>query len=209
VSSGRPPRSPAAGTATQAASVSRRRLAQPNGWWGMALFLCSEATVFGTLMSAYFYLDFDAKHWPPAGITPPEVTDPVIATAALVATAPLLLLAVRAARSARRWRAVQWIGVATVVQVLYLAAQVLLFRHDLNDFTPQGSAYGSIYFTLLAAHHAHVLLGILLDLAVMWKLSTGGLDNYWLIGTRGLALYWYVVCALAVVVLLTVLSPSL
>jgi heme/copper-type cytochrome/quinol oxidase subunit 3 len=128
---------------------------------------------------------------------------------ALVATAPLLLLAVRAARSARRWRAVQWIGVATIVQVLYLAAQVLLFRHDLNDFTPQGSAYGSIYFTLLAAHHAHVLLGILLDLTVMWKLSTGGLDNYWLIGTRGLALYWYVVCALAVVVILTVLSPSL
>lgn len=209
MSSGRPPRSPAAGTATQAASVSRRRRAQPNGWWGMALFLCSEATVFGTLMSSYFYLDFDAKHWPPAGITPPGVTDPVVATAALIVTAPLLLLAVRAARGARRWRAVQWIGAATVVQMLYLAAQVLLFRHDLNDFTPQGSAYGSIYFTLLAAHHAHVLLGILLDLAVIWKLTTGGLDNYWLIGVRGLALYWYVVCALAVVVLLTVLSPSL
>ena len=29
---------------------------QPNGVWGMALFLCSEATLFGTLIGSYFYL---------------------------------------------------------------------------------------------------------------------------------------------------------
>jgi heme/copper-type cytochrome/quinol oxidase subunit 3 len=104
---------------------------------------------------------------------------------------------------------VRWIVVAMVVQTAYLAAQVLLTRHDLRQFTPQGSSYGSIYFTLLFAHHAHVLLGLLLDGAVVWKVARHGLTNYWLIGVRGLALYWYVVAGLAVAVLFTVLSPSL
>jgi len=87
--------------------------------------------------------------------------------------------------------------------------QILLFRHDLRHFTPQGSAYGSIYFTLLAAHHAHVLFGILLDLTVLAFVAFRGLTNYWLIGIRGIALYWYVVNAIAVLVVLTQLSPSL
>jgi heme/copper-type cytochrome/quinol oxidase subunit 3 len=76
-------------------------------------------------------------------------------------------------------------------------------------FSPQATAYGSIYFTLLGAHHAHVLLGLLLDLAVLWKVSVRGLSNYWLIGVRALALYWYVVAALAVLVVFTQVSPSL
>jgi heme/copper-type cytochrome/quinol oxidase subunit 3 len=175
----------------------------------MALFICSEATIFGTLMSSYFYLDFDSAHWPPAGITPPQVTAPVIATAVLIATAPLLWLALRAARAGRRWPAVRLIACALVIQSAYLAAQVLLYIHDLNDFLPRQNAYASVYFTLLALHHAHVLLGIALDLAVGYKLAVRGLDGYWLIGVRALALYWYAVCALGVLVLLTVLSPSL
>ena len=36
-----------------------------------------------------------------------------------------------------------------------------------------------------------------------------GLTNYWLIGVRGVALYWHVVNVLAVLVVLTQLSPSL
>jgi hypothetical protein len=36
-----------------------------------------------------------------------------------------------------------------------------------------------------------------------------GLTNYWLTATRALALYWYVINGLAVLVLLTQLSPSL
>jgi heme/copper-type cytochrome/quinol oxidase subunit 3 len=87
--------------------------------------------------------------------------------------------------------------------------QVLLFRHDLNDFTPQGSAYGSIYFTLLAAHHAHVVFGILLNLVVAAFVALRGLTNYWLIAARSAAVYWYVVAALAILVVLTQLAPSL
>lgn len=202
-------RSSAAWTAAAAGRVSRERLAEPNGWWGMALFLCAEVALFGTLIGSYFYLDFQAHRWPPAGIKPPSVVLPLVATAVLISTTAPLWLAARAARAGRRRRVIGLLALAVAVQAGYLALQILLFRHDLRHFTPQGSAYGSIYFTLLAAHHAHVLFGILLELAVLAFVGIRGLTNYWLIGVRGVALYWYVVNALAVVVVFTQLAPSL
>jgi cytochrome c oxidase subunit 3 len=211
VSSGarEPLRTTSVRTATGAAAVARRRRSQPNGIWGMALFLCAEASLFGLLIGTYFYLDFNARSWPPDGIKAPSVVLPLVATGALLATLVPIRIASRGAISGRRDRAIAGIAVALVIQGCYLALQILLFAHDLRDFSPQASAYGSIYFTMLAAHHAHVLLGILLDLALLWMLATRGLTNYWLIGVRALALYWYVVGGIAIVVVLTQLAPSL
>jgi heme/copper-type cytochrome/quinol oxidase subunit 3 len=175
----------------------------------MALFLCAEVTLFGTLIATYFYLNFGSHRWPPAGIKAPSVVLPLVATAFLVATSVPMWLAARLAQRGDR-RAVIWLlFLAVVMQCCYLALQILLFRHDLNDFRPSGSAYGSIYFTLLAVHHAHVLLGILIVLFVLGFVCIRGLTNYWLVGVRGAALYWYVVNVLAVLVVLTQLSPSL
>jgi heme/copper-type cytochrome/quinol oxidase subunit 3 len=189
--------------------LAQRRRALPNGWWGMALFLCAEATVFGTMIGSYFYLESTVRHWPPPGITPEKVLDPSIATAVLVASALPMWFAARAARNGAR-RAVIWsLLLAVVIQGAYFAAQVVLLGHDLEHFGPRGTAYGSIYYTLLGTHHAHVLVGCLLDLAVLWFVIRRGLTNYWLTATRCVALYWYVVSGLAVLVLLTQLSPSL
>jgi heme/copper-type cytochrome/quinol oxidase subunit 3 len=192
-----------------AVDVDRRRRAAPNGLWGMALFLCAEVALFGVLIGTYFYLDFDAKRWPPAGISSPSVVLPLIATGVLVLTVGPMWRAARAARNGGRGAAIAWVSLAFVLQLIYLAGQVMLFAHDLRSFSPQGSAYGSIYFTLLAAHHAHVVLGLLLDLALLWALAVRGLTDYWLIGMRALALYWYVVAGVGVVVVLTQLAPSL
>jgi heme/copper-type cytochrome/quinol oxidase subunit 3 len=192
-----------------AAQVARRRKSAPNGLWGMALFLCSEITIFGTMIATYFYLRSDARRWPPAGIKPPSVTLPLIATGVLLLTSIPMFLASRAARRGAPRAVVGLLSLAFVVQCCYLAAQILLFRHDLNQFRPQDTAYGSIYFTLLAAHHAHVLLGLLLDAVVIGYVVRRGLRNYWLIGVRGVAIYWHVVNFLAILVVLTQLSPSL
>jgi heme/copper-type cytochrome/quinol oxidase subunit 3 len=204
-----PTRSMSAQSAVAAARVARRRGAQPNGIWGMALFLCSEITLFGTLLATYFYLDFDAHRWPPAGIKPPDTLWPSVATGWLALATIPMWLAARAARSGNRVLTLWSIALGVVMQAAYLALQVILFRHDLLDFSPQKTAYGSIYFTMLAAHHAHVVLGLALGVALIWFVWLRGLTNYWLVGVRGLAIFWYVVTFLAVPVLLTQLTPSL
>jgi heme/copper-type cytochrome/quinol oxidase subunit 3 len=192
-----------------AAAVERRRRAQPSGWWGMALFLCAEVTLFGSLIATYFYLDFNSRHWPPPGIERPSVILPFVATGALLATTIPMWLAARAARAGRRGQVLWLMSFAVVIQACYLALQIILMEHDSRHFSPRGSAYGSIYYTMLGAHHAHVLLGILIDLAVIWYVSIRGLTNYWLIGVRAAALYWYVVAGIAVFVVFTQTSPTL
>lgn len=207
--SGSVTRSAQADGAAAAALVDRRRRSAPNGVWGMALFLCSEITIFGTLIATYFYLESGDRAWPPAAIKPPSVTLPLVATAVLLLTSIPMFLAARGARRGARPAVLSLLSLALLIQCCYLAAQILLFRHDLNQFRPQDTAYGSIYFTLLATHHAHVLLGILLDVIVLAYVGLRGLTNYWLIAVRNLALFWHVVNVIAILVVLTQLSPSL
>lgn len=196
-------------TPVGAVRLAAQRRAKPNGWWGMALFLCSEVTVFGTMIATYFYLQFGVHHWPPPGIAPEKVADPSIATGVLVLTTVPMWFAARAARAGSRRAVLSMIALAFIVQAAYLGVQVALMSSDLSRFSPKTNAYGSIYYTLLGTHHAHVLLGCLLDLAVFWFVARKGLTDYWLTATRNLALYWFVINTMAVFVLLTVLSPSL
>jgi heme/copper-type cytochrome/quinol oxidase subunit 3 len=100
------------------------------------------------------------------------------------------------------------VGVATLVQGGYLAVQIVEYLSDLDKFSISGSVYGSIYFTLLGAHHLHVAAGIALNLGLLVRLA-GGLTSYRLIGVNAIALYWSFVNAAAIAVVLTQISPSL
>jgi heme/copper-type cytochrome/quinol oxidase subunit 3 len=175
----------------------------------MVLILCAEATLFGGLIATYFYLDFGASRWPPVGVSKPSVLVPAILTGCLLATSvPMAFAARRAAAGARLACAVS-IAVATAVQCAYVVYQLHLFVGEVHRFPPQGSAYSSIYFTMLGLHHAHVIVGVLLNAGVVMWLLLKGLSSYRLTGVRAMALYWHVVNGLAVAVLLTQLSPSL
>jgi heme/copper-type cytochrome/quinol oxidase subunit 3 len=184
------------------------RAALPSGWWGVAVFAATEAALFGCLVASYFFLRSKASAWPPGGIAPPKVLLPLVLTAILVATSGPIQIASVAARRGRAGVAALSLLLALLVQAGYLGVQAHLFADDLATFPPEESAYGSIYFTLVGAHHAHVLVGILLALWLVLRLLTG-LTPYRTTAVRAVAFYWHVVNALAVVVLLTQLSPSL
>jgi cytochrome c oxidase subunit III len=201
-------RSMEASAAGLAARVERRRRSMPAGWWGMALLIATEFTLFASLIASYFYLRFQASTWPPAGIEAPSVTLPAVFTGILVASCAPVYGAVRMARAGRRPAAWGLLAVALAVQGAYLGLQLWLFVDDLNAFSPADTAYGSIYFALLGIHHVHVAVGLLLDLWLLGVLAFG-LTNYRLIALRLIAMYWYFVASVAVLVLLTQLYPSL
>jgi heme/copper-type cytochrome/quinol oxidase subunit 3 len=173
----------------------------------MLALVATESALFGTLLATYAYLRFHDPIWPPPGIDPPSVTAPLVLAIVLVATSAPLALAAHAARRGRT-RLVLWpLALALVVQVAYLAFQVHLFGADLDRFSPRDSAYGSIYFTMLAVHHAHVGVGILLDLWLLARLR-GGLTEYRRTAVMAVALYWYFVGVAGLAVTATTLSPA-
>ena len=195
-------------TAGQAARAAAGRVARANGWWGMVVFVATEATLFGTIIGSYFYLRFQATQWPPPGIEQPKLTLPLVLAGVLVATSVPVQVAFSSALRARLAVARSALLLAVVVQAGYLAMQVHLFLHDFDKVRPHDGAYGSIYVTMLGAHHVHVLVGLLLELWLLARLL-GGLTNYRLVGLQTTAFYWHFVNVLAVCVVLTQLSPSL
>ena len=202
------PSSMEATSADATAAVAHARRAQPNGWWGIALLIATEAALFGALIASYFYLQIENPAWPPPGVTVPDPLSPSILTAVLVLTSLPLWLAGRAVRAGAVNRIRLLLLGAAAVDIAYLVLQLHAFVDELAKHGPKGSAYSSIYYTLLATHHAHVLVGILLLLGILVKLRTG-LTAYRGVGVRAIALYWHFTNAVAVAVLLTQMSPRL
>lgn len=184
------------------------RVAKPNGWWGMAVFVATEATLFGTLIGSYYDLRFRTPHWPPPGIPDPKVAVPLILLGVLVAASVPVQLASVFARAGRARATQLALLTALVLQSGYLAMQIHLFVDDLHRFSPQDTAYGSIYFTLLGAHHAHVVVGLLLEGWLVLRLFRG-ITAYRTVGVRATAFYWHAVNVLAIAVTIVQLSPSL
>ena len=178
------------------------------GWWGMALFVAAEATLFGVLVATYFYLRFKNLEWPPQGIPEPRLGVPLVLLGVLLVTSVPMQLALRAANAHRLGAARLLLGLASIVQAGYFAMQVHEYAGDLGRFAPADHAYASIYYTLLGADHAHVALGLLLDLWLLAKLARG-LTRYRLNALSAITFYWHAVNVLTIAVTLTILSPSL
>lgn len=163
----------------------RERL--PLGWWGMAMLVASESALFAMMIGSYFLLRFKNLAWPPQGIPEPKLVVP------LILLGVLLLSLVPLTKG--------WVLAALIMQAGYFAMELQLYSDDLHTFTPQDHAYGSLYFTLLGADHAHVALGLVLSAWLLWKRG----DRV----RKPVLLYWYAVAVLTVAVTLTVLSPAI
>ena len=183
------------------------RRAMPNGWWAMLCLVATEASLFGSFVASFFYLRFRAEHWPPPGTSEPKLLIPCVLTGVLVTTSLPMLLASRAAVRGDLRRARLGLGLALFVGAGYLAEQIDRFVVSLRTLHPQESAYASLVYLIQGGHHAHVLVGLLLDAYLLLKL-TRGLNGYRTVGIQAAALYWHFVNLLALVVLGTLLSPA-
>ena len=178
---------------------------RPAAWWGMLILVASESTLFGCFIGSYYYLRFRSPAWPPDGIPEPKLVIPLILLAVLVSTVVPMRLAARAAVTGRLAATRLFLALALVLQSGYLAYEVHDFSDQLRSFDITRDAYSSIYYTLLGADHAHVLLGVLFNLWLLAKLARG-FTTYRVHATRAIALYWYAVSVLTIVVYGVLLS---
>jgi heme/copper-type cytochrome/quinol oxidase subunit 3 len=202
------PRTTDARNAREATVVAGRRRGPSVAFWGMAMLIASEATLFGTFIGSYYYLRFSSHHWPPPGTPEPRVVVPLLMAGILATTSVPMYLAARAARGARLWGARVFLVWALVVQCGYLVWAIHDYVHQLQSSTPQDNAYSSIYYTLLGADHAHVAVGILLVLWLLWKLLRG-LTMYRLNAVQAVAFYWHAVNLLTLIVVGVLASATI
>jgi heme/copper-type cytochrome/quinol oxidase subunit 3 len=202
------PRTTEARNAREVADLASRRRGPSLAFWGWAMLIASEVTLFGTFVGTYYYLRFSAPHWPPPGTPEPRVVVPLILVGVLATTSLPMQLAAVAARRGRLWTTRALLVWALVVQCGYLVYEIHDYLHQLRNSAPQDNAYGSIYYTLLGADHVHVAVGALLVVWLLWKLLRG-LTMYRVNAVQGVAFYWHAVNLLTLIVIGVLLSATL
>ena len=165
---------------------------RPVGWWGMVILIMTEATVFASLLSAYFFLRAASSEWPLGGIEPPEIGPRIIAfTVALLGSSVPLVIAERAVRrdAHRVVRAMLFLSFA--LGFAFVVNQALEYR-DLG-FGLRDNAYTSSFYLITGLHGLHVVIGLVMSIVVQLKAGLGKLDSRRHLTLDVFALYWHFV----------------
>jgi cytochrome c oxidase subunit III len=159
-------------------------------WWGNRLLILVEAAAFAVLAVSYFYIWWNFDAWPPPGTHLPDLG---------VSSINLLVLAVsavpfwNAARLALRHERPVFVGAWLALGVLFgiaaIALRVLEFPALHTRYN--SNAYGSITWTILAVHLAHLLAGTLQALLIALVMFVGPVEQKHYADARLVAVYWY------------------
>jgi cytochrome c oxidase subunit III len=180
------------------------------GWWGMVMFVTTEATVFAALLGSYFYIRFQSGQWPPPGIEEPELKLPIIMTVLLLPSSLPVMWAERGIRKGQRWRLRLGLAITLVQGLGFLSVQAFEYKSNLEKFTFTTNTYGSLFYTITGFHGFHVTVGLLM---VAWLLAAalrGSFGYRRHERVRLTAIYWHFVDVVwAGIFLCLYLSPRL
>lgn len=126
-------------------------------WWGTLGFVTLEGMAFALAIGAYLFLAYHGQEWPIAAAPPNPVPATLLTLLLLFSLVPNALLKRRAERqdmpSVRLWLLIMCLlGLAPLAVRAFEFAN-LNVRWDAN-------AYGSILWTMLGLHTAHLLTDV-------------------------------------------------
>ncbi len=195
-----------------AAGVAEAPVGRSTGWWGMVLFIATEAATFAAFLASYFYLRFaDGGPWPPATDVPPKLPLPIAATVVLVLSCLPAATAVRAAGHAESPRRPGLAAFAVLITLAgggaFVVLQLLDWYDEWKRSTLSENAYGSLFYVITGLHTLHVVVGLGM---LAFLLATAAVRGLRAEPVRLVALYWYFMAVVALAVFVTVyLSPYL
>jgi heme/copper-type cytochrome/quinol oxidase subunit 3 len=170
--------------------------AHSSGRWAMRLLIVTEASFFAYLLFSYFYLGSMASTWPPGG--PPSLRIAAPDTVILLFSSVTLWWAEQGLARGSQARLRAGLLITFVLGAVFLVLQGVEWSQ--KAFTPQTSAYGSLYFTVTGFHGAHVAAGLLMNLVVQFWAWKGffSADRHEFVSNA--ALYWHFVDAVWIAV---------
>jgi cytochrome c oxidase subunit III len=159
-------------------------------WWGTLGMMAIEGTVFALVVATYFYLRSHSQTWPITA-PPPDLLWGTLNTAIMLASAIPNHLAKKAGERYDVAGVRLWIVVGLVFGAAFIAVRVMEFaalnvRWDSN-------AYGSVVWTLLGLHTAHMVTDWLDTLVLGVLFFTGPLEGKRFVDVSENSMYWYFV----------------
>jgi heme/copper-type cytochrome/quinol oxidase subunit 3 len=164
---------------------------------GVLIFIVFETMLFSGLIAAYLVLRTSSFAWPPPGLPQLPIAVTAVNTAVLLFSAFAMFGAVRAVAAGEQKRFRNALLVAVSLGLTFLIVQgsewVQLVHQGL---TLTSGSYGSIFYTLIGLHAAHVVGAVLWLGVVLAGALRGRYSARQYTGVRLIAMYWYFVTAL-------------
>ncbi len=176
-----------------------------SGWWGMLLFIATEATIFGILFATYFYLRFkNMPVWPPDGIKQPTLGLPLLMSAFLLTSSIPMHVAELGVKKGKQ----TWLKAGLALSFLLGAGFLVImlgfeYPEKLKEFTAQTDVYGSLFFLITGLHGSHVFVGLVMNAWAQIKAARGRFDERHHLTMLNVAVYWHFVDVIWIFVFLT------
>lgn len=163
-------------------------------WWGMVGLVVIESVVFASLVSAYFYLGFHAAAWPPAGVETPDLLLPTAGLGILLASALVLRWGHVGIARGNATRLTGGLATAVALAGVFLALRAV--EYGALDYGWDTHAYGSIVWTMVGLHSAHVLAVVLKTLVAGALTVREHFTRARRVGIEIGGIYWYFTVAI-------------
>lgn len=160
-------------------------------YWGFWGILAIETTVFACLMASYFYLRFESGAWPPAGHEPPELLLPSLNTLVLLASSAFVWWGDRGIEKGDSRRLALGLLGGIVLAAAFLVLKAV--EYSGVSYRWDDHAYGSIVWTIVGFHSAHVITLVLKTIVVDVLAWRGYFNRERRLGAKVNGIYWHFV----------------
>jgi cytochrome c oxidase subunit 3 len=170
--------------------------------FGFIVFLVSESMLFLGLFVAYFAFRVVTPTWPPAGTPELELILPGINTIILLSSSFVIHRADTAIKEKGDVKAARlWFLLTMAMGATFLAGQVYEYNH--LGFGLTTNLFASTFYVLTGFHGLHVLVGLLLMSAVLWRSRRPGhYSTTRHFGIEATEVYWHFVDVIWIILFL-------
>lgn len=163
-------------------------------WWSMIGLITIESVVFLFLIVSYYYLHFHAHT--ALGIKlrnleRPDLVLPIISTVLIILSVIPIYWGDQGIRRGDRRRLIIGMSIGVVLASAFLVLKIIEYSD--KDFNWASDAHGSIVWTIIGFHSAHVTVLLLKSVVAIVAAARGHFDENRNVGIQINGLYWYFV----------------
>lgn len=169
-------------------------------WWGMILFIASEALIFANFIAAYLYLEI--RNWNTLAFRlPTELTFPLINTIILICSSFPAHFAGRGIAKGNQRQLKIGLALTILMGAIFLGGQVFEYTGLFGEnFTLDKNIFGSAFFTLTGFHGLHVTIGALFLFICLIRAMRGDFTAKKHFAVQAAEMYWHFVDIVWIVV---------
>lgn len=159
--------------------------------WGLITFLASEFLMFAGFFAVYLVFRSAVAEWPPKD-TEVELLLPAINTVILVSSSFVIHFGDSAIKKGDVAGLRKWYIITALMGAVFLAGQVYEYMN--LGYGLRTNLFSNCFYLMTGFHGAHVFIGLLLILGVLWRSRRAGHYNAEKhVGVEMAEIYWHFV----------------